>query len=111
MPLKYKIISINLSSKWKHLYIKSESKTYILLLYCDIFFILSAYPFVNHLMFLGISRVEPKIRQYSSGTLTDHSLSGPPKDHSLLESHPVELHFTDQSSLELQRSLNLNIAS
>ena len=38
-------------------------------------------------------------------------MSGPPKDHSFLESHPVELHLTDQSSLELQKSLNLNIAS
>ena len=111
MPKKAKTRSINVSSKWKNWHIKSESNTSTLLLYCDIFFILSAYPFVNYLMFLGISRVEPKICQYSSGTLTDHSLSGPPKDHSFLESHPVELHLTDQSSLELHKSLNLNIDS
>ena len=38
-------------------------------------------------------------------------MSGPPKDHSLLASHPAEPHPTDQSSLDLQKSLNLNIAS
>ena len=63
------------------------------------------------LCFFGISRVEPKLLQYISGTLTDHSLSGPPKYHSLLASHPVEPHLTDQSSLDLHKSLNLNIAS
>ena len=60
---------------------------------------------------LGKSRVEPKLLKYISGNLTDHSLSGPPKDHSLLASHPTEPHPTDQSSLDLQKSLNLNIAS
>ena len=63
------------------------------------------------LRFLGIPRVESKLLQYISDTLTDHSLSGPPKDHSLLASHPVEIHPTDQSSLELKKPLNLNIAS
>ena len=38
-------------------------------------------------------------------------MSGPPKDHSLLASHPAEPHPTDQSSLELQKSPNLNISS
>ena len=75
------------------------------------FFILSAYPLVNYLIFLGISGVEPKLLQYISGTLTDHSSSGPPKDHSLLASHPVEPHPTDQSSLDLYKSLNLDIYS
>ena len=110
MPKKDKIISINVSSKWKHWNIKSESKTSILLLYCDIFSILSAYPFVNYLMFLGKSRVEPKLLQYISGTLTYHSLSGPPKDHSLLASHTVEPNPNDQSFLDLQNPLNLNIS-
>ena len=58
-----------------------------------------------------ISRVEPKILQYKSGTLTDHSSSVPSKDHSLLVLHPVETHPTDQRSLDLQKSLNVNIAS
>ena len=62
-------------------------------------------------MFLGKSRVEPKLLQYISGILTYHSLSGPPKDHSVLASNPAEPHPTDQSSLDLKKSLNLNIAS
>ena len=63
------------------------------------------------LCFLGKSRVEPKLLTYISDTLTDHSLPGPPKYHSFLASHPAEPHPTNQSSLELQKSLNLNIAS
>ena len=62
-------------------------------------------------MFLEKFRVEPKLLKYISGTLTDHSLSGPPKDHSLLASNPSEPHPTDQSYLDLHKSLNLNIAS
>ena len=60
------------------------------------------------LCYLGKSKVELR------ATLTDHFLSGPPKDHSLLASHPAEPHPTDQSSLlslEKQKSLNINIAS
>ena len=38
MPSKGKIRSINASSKWKQWYIKTESKTSILLLYCGIYF-------------------------------------------------------------------------
>ena len=63
------------------------------------------------LCFLGKSRVEPKLLQYISGTLTCHFLSGPPKDHSFIASHPAEPHPNDQISLEKQKSLNLNIAS
>ena len=37
-------------------------------------------------------------------------MSGLPKDHSFLSSHPVKPHPTDQSSLDLHKSLNLNIA-
>ena len=62
-------------------------------------------------MFLGMSRFEPKLLQYIPGTLTDHSYSGPPKDHSLLASHPAEPHPTEQRSLDLHKSINLNIAS
>ena len=62
------------------------------------------------LCFLGKSIVETIIIQYISGTLTDHSLSGPPYDHSLLASNPVEPHPTNQSYLELNKSLKLNIA-
>ena len=75
------------------------------------FFILSAYPFVNYLMFLKNIQIWPKLSQYISGTLTYHSLSGPPEDHSLLASHPIESHTTDQSSLNLRKELNINIAS
>ena len=63
------------------------------------------------LCFLGKSRVEPKLLKYIPGTLTYHTLSGPPKDHSFLASHPVEPHPTDQSYFYLQKSLNINIAS
>ena len=52
IPKKAKIRSINVSRKWKHWHIKTESKPSIILLYCEFFFILSAYPFVNYLMFL-----------------------------------------------------------
>ena len=38
-------------------------------------------------------------------------MSGHPKDHSLLASNPIEPHPTDQSSLELQKPLNLSIDS
>ena len=38
-------------------------------------------------------------------------MSEPPKDHSLLASHPAEPHLTDQSSLDLLKPLNLNIDS
>ena len=60
------------------------------------------------LCYLGKSKVEPTC------TLTDHLFSEPPKDHSLLASHPAEPHPTDQSSplsLAKQKSLNINIAS
>ena len=111
MPKKDKIISINVSRNWKHWIIKTESKTSIPLLYCGICFVLSSYPFVNYLMFLVKSRVEPKLIQYIAGTLIDQSLSGPPKYHSLLASHPAEPNPNDQISLDLHKSLNLNIAS
>ena len=101
---------MNVLRKWKHWNIKTESKKSIPLLYCEIFFILSAYPFVNYVMFLGISRVEPKLLQYISDTLTYHSLSVHPKYHSLLASHHVEPHPTDQRCLDSHKSLNLNIA-
>ena len=53
------------------------------------------------------SKVEPK------GTLTDHFLPGPPKDHSLLASYPAEPHQTDRISLFYlgKKSLNIKIAS
>ena len=111
MPKKDKIRSINVSRKWKHWHIKSQSKTSILLLYCGVFFISSAYSFFNYLMFLGIFIVEPKLLQYIPGTLTDHSLSEPLKYHSLLASHPIEPYPTDQTSVDSQKSLKLNIAS
>ena len=76
-----------------------------------IFFVLSAYPFSVILCFLGKYRVEPKLLQYISGTLTYHSFSGPPKDHSFLASRPSEPHPDDQISLDLHKSLNLNIGS
>ena len=38
-------------------------------------------------------------------------MSGSPKYNSFLVSHPVEPHPTDQSSLDLHKSLKLNIAS
>ena len=94
MPKKAKIRSINVSKKWKTWYIKSESKTSIVLSYCEIVsHIISLSLFSIILCYLGKSKVEP------TGNLTDHFLSGPPKDHSLLASHPVEPRLTDQSSL------------
>ena len=107
MSKRAKIRSINVSNKWKNWYIKSESKKSIVLSYCKIVFILSAYPFVSYLIFSEMSRVEPKLLQYISGTLPDHSLSGPPKYKSLLASHTVEPHPTEQSYLDLHKSLNL----
>ena len=65
--------------------IEEDKHTFTLL---QFFLILSAYTFVSY-MFIGISRVEPKLLHYILGTLTDHSLSGPQKDHSLLASHLV----------------------
>ena len=61
-------------------------------------------------MFLGKSRVEPKLLKYISGTLSHHFLSGPPKYHLLIASHPTEPHPNDQISLEKHRSFNINIA-
>ena len=58
--------------------------------------------------YLGKSKVE------LTGTLIDHFLPGPSKDHSLLASHTAEPHPTDRCSLfsfEKQKSLNINIAS
>ena len=108
MPKKDKTRSINVSMKWKHWNIKSWRKTSILLLYCDFFSYCQLIP-LSVICFLGISRVKPKLLHYILGTLTDHSLSGPPKYHSLLASHPIEPHTTDQRSLDLQKPLNLNI--
>ena len=111
MPKKAKIRSINILKKWKTWHIKSESKTSILLLYCEI---LSYYQLIILsiiLCFLGKSRVETRILQYISDTLTDHYFSEPQIKHSLLASHPAEPHPTDQSSLDLQKSRNLNISS
>ena len=59
-------------------------------------FILVDYPFVKK---KGKSRVETKLLQYISGTLTYHSLSGTPRDRSLLASHHAEPHPTDESFL------------
>ena len=53
--------------------------------------------------YLGKSKVE------LTGTLIDHFLPGPPKDHQLLAPHPTEPHPTDRSSLfslGKQKSLN-----
>ena len=111
MPKKAEIRSINVSKKRKTWHIKSETKTSILLLYSEIFSYYQLMPLSIILCFLGKSRVEPTLIQYISGTLTDHSLSGPPKDHSLIASHPSEPHPTDQRSLDLNKSLNLNIPS
>ena len=60
------------------------------------------------LCYLGKSKVE------STGTLTDHLLTGPKKKHKLLASNPAEPHPTDRISLfslEKHKSLNINIAS
>ena len=97
MPIRSKIRSINESKKRKTWHIKSESKTSIVLNYCDIFFVLSANTFVNYLVFLGKPIFEPKLLKYISGTLTEHFFSGTPQDHSLLASYPAEPHPVDQS--------------
>ena len=97
--------------KWNTWHIKSESNTSILLIYCGLFSYYQLIPLSIILRFLVKSRVEPKILHYISGTLTYHSFSGPPKYHSLIASHPVEPHPTDQICLELYKSLNLTISS
>ena len=90
MPKKAKIRSINVSSKWKHWHIKTESITSILLLYCEKKSYYQLIPLSIILCYLEISRVEIKLLQYISGNSTDHSSSGPTKYHSLIASHPVE---------------------
>ena len=112
MPKKAKIRSINVSKKWKTWYIKSESKTSIVLIYCGICFHIIILSLCQlSYVFLGKCRVETKFIKYISGNLTDNFLSGPPEDHLLLASHTAEPHPTDQISLDLKKSLNLNIAS
>ena len=66
-------------------------------------------PLLIILFFLGIYRVETKILKYISGTLAYHSLSEKLKEHSLLSSHTVEPHLANQRSLDLKKSLNLDI--
>ena len=109
MPTKFKIRSINVSKKWKTWYIKSKSKTSIVLCYCEfVFHIISLFVLSIILCYLGKLKVE------TTGTLTYHFFPGLPKDHTLLASHPSEPHPTDRSSLfslENQKSLNINIAS
>ena len=105
MTKKAKFRSINRSRKWKHWHIKSESKTSILLLYCEFYSYYQLIPLSIILCFLGISRVETKLLQYISGTLTYQYLSGTPWDCSLLASHPAEPHPTDQSSLDSRSDL------
>ena len=77
----------------------------------DLFSYYQLIPLLIILCFLGKPRVEPKLLQYISGTLIDHSLSGPPEYHLLLASHAAEPHRTDQISLDLYKSINLNIDS
>ena len=107
MPTKSKNKSINVSKKWKTWHIKSESKTSILLSYCEIFPYYQLMPLSIILCYLGKPKVEP------TGTLTYHFFPGPPKYHQLLAPHPAEPHPTDRSSLfslEKQKSLKINIA-
>ena len=102
MPTKSKIRSINESKILKTWYIKSKSKTSIVLSCCEfLFHVISLFVFSIILCYLG---------KY----LTDHDLPGPEKDHLLLAPRPVEPHPTDRRyhfSLEKQKSLNINIAS
>ena len=74
--------------------------------YCEIFSYCQLILLSIILCYLGKSRVETKLL-----TLTDYALSGPPKYHYFLAPHPAEPHSTDQRSLDLQKSLNINIAS
>ena len=104
MPKKSKIRIINVSNKWKTWYIKSKSKTSIVLSYCEIVFHLFTY---YQLIPLSI------ILCYLEKSLTDHKFPGPPKYHLFLAPRPVEPHPTDlrsHFSLEKQKSLNINIA-
>ena len=86
MPTKYKIRRINVSKKWKTWYIKSKSKTSIVLGYCEIVF---------HIISLFILSI---ILCYLGKSLTDHNLPGPPKDHLLLAPRPAEPYPTDRRS-------------
>ena len=120
MPLKAKSGSIGVSRKWNQWHRKADSNKSIILLYCETslqVIRLSLFPLSY--VFKGLSIVEPKlilsisgtqINHSLPGTQTDHSSSEPPKYHSLLSSHPIEPYPGGQSSWELQKSPNLNIA-
>ena len=98
MPTKSKIRDINVSKKWKTWYIKSKSKTSIILSYCEfLFHIISLFIFSIILCYLGKS-------------LTDHDLPGPPKDHLLLAPCPAESHITDRRyNFSLKKNLTLTL--
>ena len=102
MPTKYRIRSINVSKKWKTWYIKSNSKTSIVLSYCE---------FVFYMIGLFILSI---ILCYLCKYLTYHDLPGPLKDHLFMAPYPADTHLTDRRyhfSLDKQKSLNINIAS
>ena len=65
MPKKAESRSSNVSRKWNTWDIKSESKTYILLPYCDIYFLIISLSLCQlSFLFLEKSRVELKLFQY-----------------------------------------------
>ena len=84
MPTKSKSRSINVSNKWKTWYIKSKSKTSIVLSYRE---------FLFHIISLFILSI---ILCYLGKSLTDHDLPGPPIDHLFLAPCPTEPHLTDR---------------
>ena len=100
MPTESKSRNIDVSKKWKTWYIKSKSRTSIVLSYCEfLFHIISL--FILSIIFCCFGKY-----------LTDHDLPGPPKDHLFLAPCPAEPHLTDRRfhfSLG-KKTLNINIA-
>ena len=95
MPLEGKIKSINVSKKWKTWYIKSKSKTSIVLSYREFLFC------IIRLFILSI------ILCYLGKSLTDHNFPGPPKDHLSMAPRLAEPHATERRyhfSFEKQKS-------
>ena len=84
MPKQGKIRSINVSRKWKTWYIKSKSKTSI---------VLSYHEFLFHIISLFILSI---ILCYLGKYLTGHEFLGPPKHHLLLAPCLAEPHIPDR---------------
>ena len=108
MPIESKIRSINVSKKWKTCYNRSESKTPIVLSYCNIFFILSAYTFVNYLMLF--MKTQGWTHRYFNRPLISRTSKRPPIDSTTSRR---TISYWPKISLLFgkKKSININIAS